>query len=148
LYAGVVGAGCWLETGGARRPLRMPPEAPPSLRLITSRWHRSKKLDAFLAALGVTETIEMGAVGVQCGVLVEGGADLYLHASRVSSRWDACAPEAVVRAAGGVFTDMAGEPYAYDGSELENRRGLVACSPAVLARILPVVREAGRAAGL
>ena len=148
LYAGVVGEGCWLERGSERRALRMASEAPPTLRLITSRWHRSKKLDAFLAELGVVETIAMGSVGVKCGVLVEGGADLYLHASRVSSRWDTCAPEAVVRAAGGVFTDMAGAPYRYDGSEIENRRGIVACSASVLERILPVVQKAGRAAGL
>jgi 3'(2'), 5'-bisphosphate nucleotidase len=47
-----------------------------------------------------------------------------------------------------VFTDMAGAPYRYDGSEIENRRGIVACSASVLKRILPVVQKAGRAAGL
>ncbi len=148
LYAGVEGAGCFLETGGTRREVRIPQAAPESLRLVTSRSHRSKKLETIRAELGISEVLAMGSVGIKCGVLVEGDADLYVHASKVSSRWDSCAPEAVVRAAGGVFTDMAGERYRYDGSELRNLRGIVACSPAVLERALPVIQRVGREAGL
>lgn len=147
LYAGVVGHGCWLEADGTRRELRIGPAHQP-LRLLTSRSHRSRKLEAIRRELGIAEVVAMGSVGVKCGALVEGVADLYVHASRVSSRWDSCAPEAVVRAAGGVFTDMAGERYRYDGSELENRRGLVACSEEVLRQVRPVLERVGREAGL
>jgi len=148
LYAGVVGAGCTLETSEGVREVRMQPADPLALRLVTSRSHRSKRLEQIRVELGVTEVLAMGSVGVKCGALLEGLADLYVHASRVSSRWDSCAPEAVVRAAGGDFTDMAGRRYRYDGSELQNLRGLVACRPEILERTLPVIERVGREAGL
>lgn len=148
LYAGAVGEGCHLEEGGTRRELRLPNDPPDTLRLITSRSHRSRKLVTICEELGIEQVTHMGSVGLKCGMLAEGRADLYVHASKVSSRWDSCAPEAVVRAAGGVFTDMAGVRYRYDGSELENVRGIVACSAAVLARVLPVVERVGREGGI
>ena len=43
------------------------------------------------------------------GVLVATGqADVYLQPGRAGKRWDACAPEAIVRAAGGDVTDAHG----------------------------------------
>lgn len=148
LYAGVIGEGCTVQAPEGMRALRVPEAAPAQLRLITSRSHRSKKSEQIRAELGIVEVLAMGSVGVKCGALLEGAADLYVHASRVSSRWDSCAPEAVVRAAGGAFTDMAGQRYRYDGSELQNLRGIVACSPAVLERVLPVIERVGHEAGL
>jgi 3'(2'), 5'-bisphosphate nucleotidase len=149
LYAGIVGQGCWREVGsGARQALHFPAEAPATLRLVASRSHHTDKGEAIRKELGISQVLGMGSVGVKCAVLAEGGADLYVHASQVSSRWDSCAPEAMVRAAGGVLTDMAGVRYRYDGSELANLRGIVACSPAVLERTLPVIERVGREAGL
>jgi 3'(2'), 5'-bisphosphate nucleotidase len=148
LYAGVVDGSCTVEGPEGRREVRIAPADPHALRLITSRSHRSRKLEQIRVELGIADVLAMGSVGVKCGAVVEGLADLYVHASRVSSRWDSCAPEAVVRAAGGVFTDMAGHRYRYDGIELQNLRGLVACHPLLLERVLPVLERVGHEAGL
>jgi 3'(2'), 5'-bisphosphate nucleotidase len=90
----------------------------------------------------------LGSVGLKCGRIAEGGADLYLHTSDKSYRWDACAPEAVLRAAGGTLTDLGGKPYRYDGTELRNLRGLLGCAPGVLERVLPVVEGMARQHGI
>jgi 3'(2'), 5'-bisphosphate nucleotidase len=66
-------------------------------------------------------------VGLKCALLAMGEADLYLHPSNRSSRWDSCAPQAVIEAAGGVLVDFAGNAYGYEGREITNGRGLVAC---------------------
>lgn len=145
LYAGIVGDGCVLETGGHTRPLRMsPPPDPAAMRLVVSRSHRSRKTDTIRRSLGITRVLECGSVGLKCGLLAEGAADLYLHPGSKSQRWDSCAPEAVLRAAGGILTDLFGEPYRYDGDELGNLRGLVGCAveafPAVRAATEPIAR--------
>ena len=136
LYAGIVGDGCTLETQGETRSLRLRPVTDPAaMRLVVSRSHRSRKTDAIRAALGITRVIECGSVGLKCGLLAEGEADLYLHPGAKSQRWDSCAPEAMLRAAGGVLTDLRGEPYRYDGTELANVRGLLGCAEAAFPAI-------------
>ncbi|MFP2926830.1 inositol monophosphatase family protein [Pyxidicoccus sp. 3LG] len=87
-------------------------------------------------------------MGLKCGLLAEAAADLYIHTSSKSYRWDSCAPEAVLRAAGGLLTDLGGTPYTYDGSELQNHRGLLACNAAAFPHVQPVVASFAREAGI
>jgi 3'(2'), 5'-bisphosphate nucleotidase len=147
LYSGVVGQGAFLEEEGERRALRVSDVAEPSaLRLVVSRSHRSKLTDAVVQRLGITRQRESGSVGLKCGLLAEAAADVYIHTSNKSYRWDNCAPEAVLRAAGGILTDLGGTPYAYDGAELQNHRGLLACNAAAFPRVQPVVAQFAREA--
>jgi 3'(2'), 5'-bisphosphate nucleotidase len=141
LYSGLVGDAAWLELGGSTVKLQLP--RPPDVRdlhLLVSRSHKSKKTTALMQQLGITRVTQQGSVGLKVGLLAEGFADLYLHPSSKSSRWDSCAPEAVLRAAGGVLTDLAGAPYPYDGVQLENTRGIIACAPSVFDAVMPIVR--------
>lgn len=149
LYSGVVGQGGFVESAGTRRALRVSDEAEPAaLRLVVSRSHRSKLTNQVVARLGITREQESGSVGVKCGLLAESKADLYLHVSDKSYRWDNCAPEAVLRSAGGILTDLAGTPYRYDGGELQNLRGLLACNAAAFPKVQPVVTRFAREAKL
>jgi 3'(2'), 5'-bisphosphate nucleotidase len=116
-------------------------QEPTALRLLVSRSNKSRRTDDIRVRLGITQVMESGSVGVKCGLLAEGAADLYLHTSPKSSRWDACAPEAVLRAAGGSFTDLWGGTYRYDGTELQNVRGILGCNAAAFSRVLPTVQE-------
>jgi 3'(2'), 5'-bisphosphate nucleotidase len=134
--------GCWLELEGSRRRLEVPRKADlKDLHLLVSRAHRSKRTSDIMRRLGITRVTEQGSVGLKVGLIAEGKADLYLHPIPRSSRWDTCAPEALLRAAGGVLTDSSGAPYVYDGVELENTRGIIACSPQVLEAVVPILRE-------
>jgi 3'(2'), 5'-bisphosphate nucleotidase len=139
LYAGVVGEGCWLEADGARRELKVPAAGEGLPRLVVSRSHRVASSTVLRERLGVGAVRESGSVGLKAGLIAEGESDVYVHTSPKSYRWDACAPEAVLRAAGGVFTDLTGALYRYDGSELQNLRGLLAGAPWAHALVLPRV---------
>ena len=90
----------------------------------------------------------MGSVGLKAGLIAERKADLYVHISDRSSSWDACGPEAVLRAAGGRFTDLAGDAYHYGGTDMRNRAGILACNGAAYDVVLPVVQSAARSKGL
>jgi 3'(2'), 5'-bisphosphate nucleotidase len=149
LYWGVVGQGGFVEDERGRRALRVSDVTEPSaMRLVVSRSHRSRLTSAVAKQLGITREQESGSVGLKCGLLAEAAADLYIHTSGKSFRWDNCAPEAVLRSAGGVLTDLGGTPYRYDGSELQNHRGLLACGAAAFPVVQPVVAKFAREAGI
>jgi 3'(2'), 5'-bisphosphate nucleotidase len=152
LYAGVVdetSGHAFLVEKGVTRELRVSEiSATSELKLVVSRSHRDKSTDALVQQLGITRERPSGSVGLKVGLIAEREADLYIHPSNRSSRWDACAPDAILRAAGGVFLDLAGERYRYDGVTIPNERGIFACNRAATPSVLEAARTAGRAAGL
>lgn len=149
LYAGVVGAGAKLYRGGDGTALRVSEIADPKdLKLVVSRSHRDKATDALVQRLGITNERPSGSVGIKVGLITEREADLYIHPSNKSSRWDACAPDAILHAAGGIFLDLAGERYVYDAVQIPNERGIFACNAVCTPKVLDAAREAARGAGL
>lgn len=149
LYTGIVGDGAYLEQGDSRRELRVSNVTDPSqLKLVVSRSHRGEPIDDVMAALGITQETRSGSVGLKIGLIAEQRADLYVHMSNKSSQWDACGPEAVLRAAGGRFSDLDGRAYHYGGTEMRNSRGILACNAEAYASVLPVVRNVARGVGL
>lgn len=59
--------------------------------------------------------------------LLEGKASIYVFASPGCKKWDTCAPEAVLTAAGGKLTDIMGNFYKYGASESRpNKTGVLA----------------------
>ena len=148
LYAGVVGQGATLDEAGVRTALRPTDEADPTrLRLVVSRSHRAAEVDALKAALGLTREAASGSVGLKVGLIARRDADLYVHLSDKASVWDTCGPEAILRAAGGRFTDLAGEPLRYDG-RVRAARGMLACNAAAFDAVAPAVHAAAQRAGL
>ena len=67
--------------------------------------------DEFVKKVGIQHETRSGSVGLKCGFIACSEADLYVHLSPYSSAWDACAPDAILKAAGGVFTDLAGNEF-------------------------------------
>jgi len=152
LYWAAQGAGAWVERAeesGAER-LRVSAEsAPARMRLAASRSHRSPRMDAVFRAFGFREEIRRGSVGVKVGLIVEQQCDIYMHLSPRTKQWDTCAPEAILREAGGRLTDLWGEPYRYNAEEVRNRNGLLATNGAAHATsvrtLAPLLAEFGRA---
>ena len=148
LYAGVVGDGAFVVEGGVKTPLQPSTQAEPAkLRLVASRSHRSAELDAMKRTLGITHEQASGSVGLKVGLIARREADLYVHLSDKAGVWDTCGPEAILRAAGGRFTDLAGETLRYEGGTRAGR-GILACNAAAFDAVLPAVRHAARDAGL
>lgn len=83
-------------------------------RCAVSRFHRSRSTDTKLGSLGCRELVPMGSCGVKGVRVAAGDIDLYAHPSYGKVMlWDICAPDAIVHAAGGVFTDALGRPFDY-----------------------------------
>lgn len=84
---------------------------PLAARVITS----SRAPDALRRALfakGYGDGGKMRSVGVKVGALIKGDAEIYPSAPALSY-WDLAAPQVILEAAGGVVTDVDGNPPAY-----------------------------------
>lgn len=143
VYGGVVGEGAWLETPGQpRRPLHTSSLGrPPGIRLVASKSHRTPRVDAVRKALGITDEMNLGSVGLKIGLVAEDVRDLYVYTGGRTKVWDTCGPEAILVAAGGKLTDMDGKPLSYDQDELYNRRGLVASNGPLHAFVLSAIAD-------
>ncbi|MDB5216062.1 MAG: 3(2),5-bisphosphate nucleotidase [Myxococcaceae bacterium] len=105
-------------------------------RCAVSRFHRSKSVDAKLAALGGKALIPIGSSGIKGVQVANGELELYVHPSRGKVKlWDACAPEAIVRAAGGIYTDAKGIPFDYRGPVAQGQ-GTIAANPTLHAEAI------------
>jgi len=128
VWSGVVGQAAWREQpGGTRTPVQTSPLAePPGVRIVVSQSRRSPQIDAFRRALGVTDEMTVGSVGLKVALVAQGERDLYLYPGEQTKLWDTCGPEEILIAAGGRMSDMDGRPLDYGKADLNNRSGVVA----------------------
>jgi 3'(2'), 5'-bisphosphate nucleotidase len=113
VYYGADGCGAWVARDAqAGTPIRVrrPPATP--LVVVGSRSHRGDSLDSVLARLGPHEMRPMGSSLKFC-LVAEGAADFYPRLGP-TCEWDTAAAQAVVEAAGGAVTTLAGEPLRYN----------------------------------
>jgi len=107
------------------------------LRFAVSRSHAAGWIDAFareLAGDQGSELVPTGSVGFKVGLLLLGGADVYVH-DRGLKEWDTLAPEAVARAAGWSVCRLDGTAHRYNRPDPRNDE-LVVCRPTLLPRVL------------
>lgn len=153
LYLGVSEGGAWIarcevsaEPGsqirvGEFRPLRVGGPGDGGVRLVRSRSHPDERLQRIESALPSVEVIPSGSVGVKCARIAERVADLYVHPVPYLKEWDTCAPEAVLRGAGGRVTDCGGGALSYGKPDPRQPAGILAGDPTSWASALPLVRE-------
>lgn len=140
LFAAARGAGAWLERHGERVRLSRADVGDRPLRLVGSRSHAEPLLLALQQALGITDVEPCGSVGVKCSRIATGRRDLYVHPVPYLKEWDTCAPEVVLREAGGHVTDCLGGPLRYNKPDPRQPHGILACAPGALERVLAEVR--------
>ena len=137
LFAGIVNGSAWKETQGHRNELSaLQSPNPQSLVLVASRSHRPPRLNQLKHSLNITEELRMGSVGLKIAHIAQGQADLYIDLNHFTRAWDACAPEAIIRGAGGLMTNAHGQPIHYGSDDFRNLHGLVASTRKCHARII------------
>ena len=144
LFVGDVRKGAWLVEKARDRPGLAPLEVGDlgsPLRFVRSRSHPDERIRRLEAALGEVEVILSGSAGSKCALVASGAADLYVHPVPYLKEWDTCAPEAMLRAAGGRVTDCGGEPLRYGKADPAQPGGIFAAHPAAWEAALPIVRE-------
>ncbi len=150
IFAGLTARGAWRLEGAAGgwrvSPLRVDRYAavrgPP--RLVRSRSHADARLARLVESLGEVEEVVSGSVGIKCALVAAGAADLYVHPVPYLKEWDTCAPEAVLRGAGGVVSDCSGAALRYGKPDPRQPAGIFAARPGLWDRVGPVVCQVVR----
>jgi 3'(2'), 5'-bisphosphate nucleotidase len=150
LYRAFRGGGSWIERPEfeAERAQVSDHSEVSTMRLAASRSHRSPRMDSVVQAFGLKEEVQRGSVGIKVGLLIEQQCDLYIHLSPRTKQWDTCAPEIILKEAGGFLTDLFGHPLTYNTADVQNRNGVVASNAIAHERIIdslaPLLRQFGR----
>lgn len=102
----------WLAESDREKSIRVrrPPHG--GLTVVASRHHGgSTQMEGFLQGHKVARRISIGSSLKLC-FIAAGKADLYPRFGE-TSEWDTAAGDAILRAAGGLITDMRGQPLTY-----------------------------------
>jgi 3'-phosphoadenosine 5'-phosphosulfate (PAPS) 3'-phosphatase len=108
--------------------------------VLVSRSRKHPKLPALVQALGAARCAMHGSSGLKAVLVATGDHDAYLQPGAAGMRWDACASDGLVRAAGGECTQDDGTPFEYSSGELVNAQGLIATNGLVHASVIETLR--------
>jgi 3'(2'), 5'-bisphosphate nucleotidase len=114
-------------------PVPAPAAGPP--RVVVSRTRPPALALAVRDALGGS-LVEMGSAGAKVAAIVQGRAEVYVHAGG-QYEWDSAAPVAVARAAGLHTSRIDGSPLRYNQTD-SKLPDLIVCRPAYAEAILAV----------
>jgi len=119
-YFGSLGAGAFVKRGNtAAKPIAVKASvAGEPLKVVASRSHSDVRTDALLKQIGEYQCVSMGSSLKLC-LVAEGAANFYPRLGP-TMEWDTAAAHAVVKAAGGVVCNMAGEELCYNKVDLHN----------------------------
>ena len=101
------------------------------MTLVVSQNHKDKYLKNLLSKIPCKKIISMGSIGCKISSILRGESDLYLSLSDPQKGspkdWDFAAPDAILKAAGGVITNLENEEIVYNKKNLEHG-GLIIAS--------------------
>ncbi len=149
MYAAALGQGAFVEEFGERRSLHVTHETElKALRLVVSRSHRPAMVNTIINRIGLQRERSIGSVGLKIGLIARGQAEFYVHPNPGTREWDTCAPDIIVREAGGKMTDCWNRPIRYNRQNVKNMFGVLASNGAVHAEVADIVGEILDEAGL
>ena len=148
LYGAARGSGAFVEEFGERAALQVSAKSDlRKFRLVVSRSHRPALLDAIIAAMRLQRERPLGSVGLKIGLIARQQADFYVHPNPGTKEWDTCAPDVILREAGGLMTDCWGRALHYNQPDIIRRFGVLAsnrvCHPQISQIVAEVLDEAG-----
>jgi 3'(2'), 5'-bisphosphate nucleotidase len=124
--------GAFELVNGARVPIAVSKEADlAKARVVVSRSHRGPDTEKAMRRLGAANVRKVGSAGIKAALVACGEAEIYVQPGRAGKRWDACAPEAIVRLAGGRFTTAKNTLFDYRSTDLSNTEGILATNAAL-----------------
>ncbi len=147
LYFASKGEGAWMiDNKNAPQRLEVSRKTDfARMNLAVSRNHRSPRMSLVVESLGLKNETRRGSVGLKIGLIAQKFCDLYIHLSPRTKHWDTCAPEIILREAGGQMTDLYGEKIIYNSRDVHNHNGVLASNgithDAVIAALKPLLTE-------
>lgn len=141
-FAGIVDDGAWeVRRDGSKVPIRVSGRT--SLRgasIVVSRSRTPSSLAALVSQSAGSTVAVHGSSGLKAALVAVGTHDVYFQPAPAGMRWDACASEALVEAAGGACSALDGGRIDYASSELVNSHGLLATNGLLHDKVIEALR--------
>uniref|UniRef100_A0A7E4W6I2 inositol-phosphate phosphatase n=2 Tax=Panagrellus redivivus TaxID=6233 RepID=A0A7E4W6I2_PANRE len=121
---------------------------PAPKKVMVSRSHAGKVKEFVKEALSDEyEIIPAGGAGYKILNLINNTAEFYVHTTAIK-KWDLCAADAIIRAAGGAMIDLEGSPISYwSTSDPISRNGLLTARKGVYQafnKLKPFLKPTGK----
>lgn len=99
----------------------------PKATMVITKSNLGERTRAIVAGLAPMKVYQKGSLGLKMCDVARGSADFYVNPSpRNCKEWDVCAPDAILREAGGAVTDLKGRELTYNNPDHILRNGIVA----------------------
>lgn len=96
------------------------------LLVAASRSNLHPELRQLYKQLGFQKIVRAGSLGIKCSMIARQICHIYLNLSNLTSAWDTCAPEVILKEAGGRISNLFGYRLTYTFSHVRNRKGVLA----------------------
>lgn len=138
------GGGCWyVQDGSAPIPCRTSPTRRPQSATLVQSHAKPGQPSAVVRAVHPARVLETYSSGIKLAMIARGEADVYVNDYRAFKDWDVCAGCILVEEAGGVISDMSGQPIRYQQTDFIQQHGLLAAAtPALHAATLELIAQA------
>ena len=107
-----------------------------NMTLVTSKNHRNETLKNLIRKLNFKDVIVMGSIGCKIASIIRGESDIYISLSLPGQSspkdWDFAAPEAILKAAGGVITNIDNQELSYGKKNFEQGGIIIASNNKLL----------------
>lgn len=127
LYYGAKGKGSFYESEGVIKRISVSSRTT-DIRMVSSRSHKSDKLDALIEKHGIKNVIIAGSAIKGC-LIAKGEAEVYYRFG-YTMEWDTAAMQCIVEEAGGIFRQMDNSKMTYNRRNCLNEKGFYAINNA------------------
>jgi len=121
---------CEKKDGSKTKPDMQRKKSLQEMVLVTSKNHRNKTLEELIQKVHFNEIKIMGSVGCKIASIIRGESDIYISLSlpgkSAPKDWDFAAPAAILKAAGGIITNLENEDLTYGKTNFEQGGILIA----------------------
>ncbi|OYT54928.1 MAG: 3'(2'),5'-bisphosphate nucleotidase CysQ [Candidatus Altiarchaeales archaeon ex4484_2] len=113
-------------------------------RMLVSRFHLRDEDKQVAKSLGVSSFRESGSIGIKYCLIASGEAELCVYTTSRLGFWDCCAPQVILKEAGGLVFDVHGNPVVYDldSEPWRMEHGFIGCNGRHRKEILEAVENA------
>ena len=137
---------CEKRDGSLIKPNRSKCKNLHDMTLVTSKNHNNETLKKLIQKINFNQVIIMGSIGCKIASIVRGESDIYICLSLPNKSspkdWDFAAPEAVLRAAGGMISNIDNYELSYGKSNFEQGGIIIAsCNKVIHKEICNEVKE-------
>ena len=100
------------------------------MTLVISKNHKENTLDNLINKIGFRKVTVMGSIGCKIASIIRGECDIYISLSLPGKSspkdWDFAAPDSILKAAGGVITNLDNQELTYGKNSFEQGGIIVA----------------------